>query len=115
MNRTREFARCGVSPVRLMGTTALCALIAGMAASPALAQDQQSSVTATAGNAGTQVASAQPAASSSTPGAQTDTAAAATQQESQAIVITGFRRSLNAALNIKRDSVAEVDAIVAED
>lgn len=31
------------------------------------------------------------------------------------IVVTGFRASLQAALNVKRDSVAAVDAIVAED
>lgn len=31
------------------------------------------------------------------------------------IVVTGFRQSLEAALNVKRDSVAAVDAIVAED
>lgn len=49
---------------------------------------------------------------------------AATQDESaeeapadagDAIVVTGFRASLEAALNLKRDSVAAVDAIVAED
>lgn len=32
-----------------------------------------------------------------------------------AIVVTGFRQSLQAALNLKRESVAAVDAIVAED
>jgi len=31
------------------------------------------------------------------------------------IVVTGFRASLNAALNLKRESVSSVDAIVAED
>src|SRR5262249_52766618 len=31
------------------------------------------------------------------------------------IVVTGFRASLNAALNMKRESVSSVDAIVAED
>ncbi len=31
------------------------------------------------------------------------------------VIVTGFRRSLDAALNVKRDSVAAVDAIVAED
>lgn len=40
--------------------------------------------------------------------AQTD----ATNSE---IIVTGFRRSLDAALNVKRASVAAVDAIVAED
>ncbi|MCW0199710.1 TonB-dependent receptor [Sphingopyxis sp.] len=41
-----------------------------------------------------------------------DTAADGGQDE---IVVTGFRQSLQAALNVKRDSVAAVDAIVAED
>ena len=36
-------------------------------------------------------------------------------QEGEEIVVTGFRASLDAALNVKRDSVAAVDAIVAED
>lgn len=31
------------------------------------------------------------------------------------IIVTGFRRSLDAALNVKRESVSSVDAIVAED
>ncbi|MCR5871049.1 MULTISPECIES: TonB-dependent receptor [unclassified Sphingomonas] len=35
--------------------------------------------------------------------------------EDEEIVVTGFRASLDAALNVKRDSVAAVDAIVAED
>ncbi|MFN3451845.1 MAG: TonB-dependent receptor plug domain-containing protein, partial [Sphingorhabdus sp.] len=40
---------------------------------------------------------------------------AAPADEGDAIVVTGFRASLEAALNLKRDSVAAVDAIVAED
>jgi TonB-dependent receptor len=36
-------------------------------------------------------------------------------EDTNAIVVTGFRRSLEAALNVKRQSVAAVDAIVAED
>lgn len=39
----------------------------------------------------------------------------AAPDEGDAIVVTGFRASLEAALNLKRDSVAAVDAIVAED
>ena len=31
------------------------------------------------------------------------------------IIVTGFRKSLDAALNVKRQSVSSVDAIVAED
>lgn len=40
---------------------------------------------------------------------------AAAAPGSDAIVVTGFRRSLEAALNIKKSSVSSVDAIVAED
>lgn len=35
--------------------------------------------------------------------------------EGEAIVVTGFRQSLQAALNLKRENVGAVDAIVAED
>lgn len=46
-----------------------------------------------------------------------DPAAETVPQEEGAgeIVVTGFRRSLDGALNVKRDSVSSVDAIVAED
>jgi iron complex outermembrane recepter protein len=37
------------------------------------------------------------------------------EAEAQDIVVTGFRQSLEAALNLKRENVAAVDAIVAED
>jgi iron complex outermembrane receptor protein len=37
------------------------------------------------------------------------------QESSPDIVVTGFRKSLDAALNVKRESVSAVDAIVAED
>ncbi|HYJ81965.1 MAG TPA: TonB-dependent receptor plug domain-containing protein, partial [Allosphingosinicella sp.] len=46
-------------------------------------------------------------------GGQTVDAAEETTTED--IVVTGFRRSLQSALNVKRNSVAAVDAIVAED
>jgi len=98
---------------RLMNAASLAAVVAALMASPAMAQTQPAS-SAAAPSQG------DGAAQAAAPGAQADSAAAATQQQeaqtqSQAIVITGFRRSLNAALNIKRDSVAQVDAIVAED
>lgn len=52
--------------------------------------------------------------------AQAQDSAAATEEEVSAddtgdIVVTGYRQSLEAALDVKRDSVAAVDAIVAED
>ena len=37
------------------------------------------------------------------------------ESETAEIIVTGFRRSLDAALNVKRQSVSSVDAIVAED
>jgi TonB-dependent receptor len=42
-------------------------------------------------------------------------AAPAEAAEGADIIVTGFRKSLDAALSVKRDSVAAVDAIVAED
>lgn len=44
-----------------------------------------------------------------------DAAAAAPADAANTIVVTGFRQSLQAALHMKRDSVAAVDAIIAED
>lgn len=54
---------------------------------------------------------------SETPEQAADPAADTVPQDdgSGDIVVTGFRRSLDAALNVKRDSVSSVDAIVAED
>jgi TonB-dependent receptor len=45
----------------------------------------------------------------------TVTAQASDQGEVADIVVTGFRQSLGAAINLKRESVGSVDAIVAED
>ncbi len=41
--------------------------------------------------------------------------AAEAEEDGSEIVVTGFRQSLEAALNVKKSSVAAVDAIVAED
>jgi TonB-dependent receptor len=94
----RRFVVC-----RLKNAASVAAVAAALLATPVFAQEQAGST------------AAQP-----TPGVQGDSAAAVTQQQQaqtqeQSIVITGFRRSLNQALNIKRDSVGQVDAIVAED
>jgi len=79
--------------LRLFGTTSLA-----MLAVPAFAQD----ATTPPGD--------------QAPGAQASTADESLQaNEDEAIVITGFRRSLAEALNVKRESVSVVDAIVAED
>lgn len=59
------------------------------------------------------------AAEEQQPGAEASTAEVAVEQQQQQagsdIVVTGFRRSLQSALNVKRRSVSSVDAIVAED
>ncbi|MEO6040776.1 MAG: TonB-dependent receptor [Croceibacterium sp.] len=68
------------------------ALVAGAAAFPAVALGQNAQP----------VTAAKPAAE--------DTAT-----DANAIIVTGFRQSLEAALNVKKNSVAAVDAIVAED
>lgn len=80
----------------LWSTTGLTALF--VAASPALAQDQS--------------APADPNATAQTNPA--DSAQAAPADEN-AIVVTGLRRSLQSARNIKRNSDQVVDAVVAED
>ncbi len=46
---------------------------------------------------------------------QTAPETVAADGETAEIIVTGFRKSLDAALNVKRQSVAAVDAIVAED
>jgi TonB-dependent receptor len=89
--------------LRLAGVSA-GALAIGLA-SPALADTTTPAAPATA-------AAAQPAAQAS------PAPAPATQDDGTTapdVVVTGFRRSLDAALTVKRDSVASVDAIVAED
>lgn len=78
------------------------ALFAGSALAlphPALAQD----ATGTTGTA-------------SDAAAQANTQAAAIDENmAQDIVVTGYRQSLQAALNVKRESISAVDAVVAED
>ena len=73
----------------------IAALAVSISAAPAFAQAAQNG--ATAANAAPSVASAPD------------------DNSVQEVVVTGFRQSLNAALNQKRQSVAAVDAIVAED
>ncbi|MDP5280568.1 TonB-dependent receptor [Sphingomonas sp. DG1-23] len=60
-----------------------------------------------AGHAAAQTAEPAPVAA--------DEQASADEQQGDEIVVTGFRQSLEAALNVKRASVSAVDAIVAED
>lgn len=62
----------------------------------------------------TAIAPEQAADPAATTAPQTADAAPAPAADAE-IIVTGFRRSLDAALNVKRQSVAAVDAIVAED
>lgn len=115
----------GAVAKRLIAATSI-AVASAIASAPVHAQAeptrQQGNASAAQSLASKQAlaaATAQPAPTTK-PGAAGDTASAAAQQQTaeapgQAIVVTGFRRSLQQALNIKRESVSEVDAIVAED
>ncbi|MFZ5746772.1 MAG: TonB-dependent receptor [Pseudomonadota bacterium] len=83
--------RKAVSPalaVRLKGVSVLALALAAVAPGAAFAQSAGS--------------------------ADTDAQLPATTQDDE-IVVTGFRGSLDKAINVKRDSVSAVDAIVAED
>ena len=73
----------------------IVALAAAISAAPAFAQATQDSPTG--------------------PNAAPTVASAPDDGSVQEVVVTGFRQSLDAALNQKRQSVAAVDAIVAED
>ena len=46
---------------------------------------------------------------------QASAQASSAPQEVEEIVVTGFRQSLGAAINVKRESVSSVDVVVAED
>ena len=87
----------------LMSTTAFAAMFAG--ANPALAQGQ-----AVSPDPG---ATAQPASPAQNADAPQSPAAAGT--DNSTIVVTGMRRSLQSARNVKRNSDQIVDAIVASD
>ncbi|UZK66337.1 TonB-dependent receptor [Sphingomonas sp. M1-B02] len=64
----------------------------------------------------TAAANASAQTSDTAPPAANDAQAATEQdQTGEEIVVSGFRQSLEAALNVKRNSVSSVDAIVAED
>ncbi|MGN6278522.1 MAG: TonB-dependent receptor [Sphingomonas sp.] len=95
--------------VQLLAAVSLSAITTGVAhAATAPVSGSAATADATATD-GAPAAVAKIAAT--TPQATTE----AEQQQAQDIVVTGFRQSLTKALNIKRDAVSSVDAIVAED
>jgi TonB-dependent receptor len=87
---------------RLLAATSLAVLASAMFAAPAHAGQAAADA----------AAQAKPEPS---PGAESSTAEEALENTGEEIVVTGFRRSLAEALNVKRESVSAVDAIVAED
>ena len=116
----RKTVRAG----QLRGISAGALILALAMPGAALAQAAQIPATASPGTpTHTDPSPAQtavvPTTTEATPQAADGAAVTAPQQDGDAtapdIVVTGFRRSLDAALNVKRQSVAAVDAIVAED
>jgi iron complex outermembrane receptor protein len=85
---------------RLLGAASLLVLATASLAPPAYAQTESVGDAAQAG--------------AEDPAEQAADAAAQSGAEEE-IVVTGFRRSLQEALNVKRENVSSVDAIVAED
>ena len=107
MSARGKFVRNMSSKLKCAASAAVIA--SSLVATPSAAQQQ----------AATPAVTPAPGSAQWAPGAAMQTQAAVEQQQAatqgSAIVVTGFRRSLQAALNIKRQSVGEVDAIVAED
>src|SRR5437763_1417316 len=88
----------------LWSTTALTVIVTG--ASPALAQTPPSPAATAQQN---------PATPAQNPDAPQSPAAAAGTADQNAIVVTGLRRAMQSARNVKRNSPQIVDAIVASD
>ncbi|HVI99982.1 MAG TPA: TonB-dependent receptor [Sphingomonas sp.] len=101
--------RRGATIGRFAGSS-IAVLALGLAA-PAFAGEQP----VEAGNATTADAAETAIAEPQAAPTQVSSPADDTVEDSQGIVVTGFRASLNQALDIKRDSVSAVDAIIAED
>ncbi|PZU09533.1 TonB-dependent receptor [Sphingomonas sp.] len=97
----------GASP--FAGRSGIFARFAG-ASSAVLALGLLSPAAAAAQTSATSPASETPATQ-----AAPEAAPALSESAAQDIVVTGFRRSLDAALTVKRESISAVDAIVAED
>ena len=99
MKTDLELAPRNRTTARLLCASSLAALAAVALAAPAHAQEAPAGIAA---------------AEDAAPGADGSTEEALDTTDAE-IVVTGFRRSLDAALSVKRNSVAAVDVIVAED
>ena len=100
----------GGRAAKVLGGASMAALALGMLApAPALAAALADDTVAPVRE--DKVPAATAAAPQDVPVAQSDPG----QDEDPGIVVTGFRQSLGAAINVKRNSVSAVDAIVAED
>jgi TonB-dependent receptor len=112
----------GFAALKLLGASTGVLALAMLSATPARAQTAATQpVPETQPAPADQAATPSPAVGEATQtvgaeGAGGDAAATqAAEAPADEIVVTGFRRSLEAALDIKRDTVSSVDAIVAED
>ncbi|QJU59767.1 TonB-dependent receptor [Sphingomonas sp. AP4-R1] len=93
---------------RFAGASSAVIAIGLLLPAPVLAQSA-------AAPAATPAAAPAPAEAPPVGAAGDDAARPLSSATAEDIVVTGFRRSLDAALNVKRESVSAVDAIVAED
>jgi hypothetical protein len=93
------------------------AIVFVLGTSPAFAQDQVQPATPPDPTVQAQTNPADPdqAPAQTDDAVQTATGQDQAADESEAIVVTGLRRSLQSAQNIKRNSEQQIDAIVAED
>jgi TonB-dependent receptor len=113
-----ESRRFAVS--RLMGAASAAVIAATLAATPAAARDTAATEAQQDATQPAPTEVAQADAQPQTAPVAPDQASTVARQQSEAnnentIVVTGFRRSINEALNIKREATSQVDAIVAED
>lgn len=92
MRKDQKIERRKLTLTRLMGATSLFVLAAAALPTAASAQETDTSSGPTSGNVDEAIA-----------------------EEDNVIVVSGFRASLDAALDMKRESLSAIDVIVAED
>ncbi len=111
MNMSINLRRRGSATARLLAAASLGVLAVTALAPPAWAQETPGADVPPDTNA-----AIPPDGGAGDPGAEESTAQEAIEEtQAEDVVVTGFRRSLAQALNVKRQSVSSVDAIVAED